>query len=232
MIETGQGQVYESQIETLFHEFFESRGIDLGHETIKQTKFTAAWAYVYNILFKPDKNTVRRNNRNSKLDYSDIDTLNGIADIFINICLEYNCMPSQYNFYKLTGISTDTLNTWDKGEYRNNIYYDLEGNVIDDISEYKLNNRGEYRVEATTAHSAFVKKLKAAYKEFYRQNLSDTPVGQITIANNDEGVGLLYAQKEAQAKAEAWGIPQQSREEIAARYQAYKELPQKPDFDS
>lgn len=224
-------EVYENQIEKLFHQYFEDREIDLEHGTIKQTKFKAAWIYIYNTLFKPDQYTVRLNNRNSKLDYRDIDLLNRIVDIFISLCMEYNIVASLDSFSRLTGITTETLYTWEKGEYRSNIYYTTDGHLIDNIAEYKSNNRGEYIEKPTSAYSDIVKKIRKASQEFYRGNLSDTPVGQITIANNDDEVGLMYAQKEAQAKAEAWGIPQQSREQIASRYAAYKELPGKAGDD-
>lgn len=224
MINTTEALVYEHPIEELFHRYFEERGIDLEHDNIKQTKFAACWTYIYNTLYKPDKDTKRRYNTNSKLDYNDIDNLNVVADIFIALCREYNIMPSQYNFGILTGISKDTLHMWSIGDSRGSLYYDSQGNQIEDIQEYKLNKRGEYDKIPTNTYSDLVKKIKSAYTEYYRQNLADTTVGQITIANNDEEAGLLYAQKEAKAKAEAWGRPQQKPEEIAERYKAYAEI--------
>lgn len=224
MINTEQCTVYEHPIEELFHRYFEERGIDPEHDTVKQTKFAACWTYIYNILYKPDKDTKRRYNTNSKLDYNDIDNLNVVADVFISLCREYNIMPSQYNFEILTGISKQTLCNWGNKDYRSNLYYDLDGNLIKDIQGYKLNNKGEYVEKPTTSYFDLTQKIKDAYKEYYRQNLADTTVGQITIANNDEEAGLLYAQKEAKAKAEAWGRPQQRPEEIAERYKAYAEI--------
>ena len=163
-------EIHDNQIESLFLEYFEDRGIDLQHDTVKQTKFNAAWKYIYNRLFKPDINTVRYNNKNSKIDYNDIEKLNNICDIYIDLCFEHNIIPCQYGFYRLTGITRDTLNKWDNGE-----------------------SRAGSDEGASLTHSDIVKKIKAAYQEFYKDNLTDAPVGQITIANNDMDLGLMYS---------------------------------------
>ena len=113
---------------------------------------------------------VRYNNKNSKIDYNDIEELNNICDIYIDLCFEHNIIPCQYGFYRLTGITRDTLNKWDNGE-----------------------SRAGSDEGASLTHSDIVKKIKAAYQEFYKDNLTDAPVGQITIANNDMDLGLMYS---------------------------------------
>lgn len=89
--------------------------------------------------------------------------------IYIDLCFEYNIIPCQYGFYRLTGITRDTLNKWDNGE-----------------------SRAGSDEGASLTHSDIVKKIKLAYQEFYKDNLTDAPVGQITIANNDSDLGLMY----------------------------------------
>lgn len=206
MVKTEDGaEVYENKIEALFLEYFSDRGIDPGKDTVKQSKFNGAWKYIYSALFKPDKNTVRYNNKNSKIDYSDIWLLNDLCDIYIDLCFEYNILTGQYGFCRMTGICTDTLNSWKRGEYR----------------------RGDGKTSLT--HSDIVKKIDDCYTELHKNNMGDTPVGQITMANNDEGVGLMYAEKAARAQAQAQAIAQLSREEIAARYAAFKEIPERPE---
>lgn len=200
-------EVYESQISALFHRYFSDRNIDLQKDKIRQTKFNAAWKYVFDNLFRPDETTIRYNNKNSKLDYGDLEQLNRICDIYLDICFEYNIIPSKFGFARLTGITEETMRTWANGDFR--------------ASDEK----------ATLTHSALITKIDKCHKEYYRNNLADTPVGQITIANNDDEVGLKYAEKTAQAQAAAWAIPQLSRQEIAARYQQFKKLPEKPRFD-
>lgn len=204
MMKTEQGlEVYDNQIEFLFKQYFIDRGIDIEKDDIKQTKFNSAWKYVYKNLFMPDENTIRYNNKTSKINYDDVWEINRICNIYIDLCFEYNIRPCQYGFYRLTGITRETMRTWKNGEYR----------LGDD--------------NATITHSGIIKKIDDAYKEYYQDNMTDTPIGQITMANNDDELGLLYAEKAAKAQAEAnmmaAGL---SREEIAARYAAFKEVPE------
>ena len=206
MIKTADGvEIYENQIEEIFLQSFRDSGVDPYKDKVEHERANGAFMDVYERLFAPDENTVRKNNKNSKLDYSDIDTLNKIAYIFIKICNKCNITPWLYMFSSLTGIEESTLSTWENGEYRNKIYYDVKGNVIKDISEWKLNKKGEYREEVSNSHSNLVKNIKKAAQNSKRGRLSDSDIGNITLANNDEEIGLLYAQKEARVKAEAWG---------------------------
>lgn len=228
MIKTADGvEIYENEIEELFIQFFEDRGFDPYKDKIEHNRANAAFMDIYDHLFRPDENTVRKNNRKSKLDYGDIDTLNNIAKIYIKLCNEFNLTPWLYMYSSLTGIEESTLNTWENGEYRNRVYYDNQGNEIQDISEWKLNKRGEYREEVTHAHSDLVKNIKRAATNAKKGRLSDSDIGNITQANNDEEIGLLYAQKEARAIAEAWKPPERPMQ-IAQRRQ--KVPPTLPDF--
>lgn len=213
--------VYRDQIESLFHQYFSDRNIDIETTRVHPDKFNNCWSYIYKTLFKPDIFTKRINNRNSKIDYSNIDTLNDICDTYIDLCEEY-CIPArQYGFSKLTGISTDTLNMWDTGKSRGYLYYTLDGVEIKNINDWIANGKTDYRRVASSAYSDLVKKIKRSLQAHTQGDLDQTPVGQITLANNDEEVGLMYAQKEAQAKAEAWGRrPMLTQEQILGIEQA------------
>ena len=168
-------EIHDNRIESLFLEYFEDRGIDPQHDNIKQTKFNAAWKYIYNKLFKPDSDTVRYNNKNSKINYDNITELR------------------------------DTLNKWDNGE-----------------------SRAGSDEGASLTHSDIVKKIKSAYQEFYKDNLSDAPVGQITIANNDADLGLMYGkgQQPLMINVNAPALSQEDIRQIAdqARKESIPEL--------
>ena len=99
-------------------------------------------------------------------------------------------MPCQYGFYRLTGITRDTLNRWKKGS-----------------------SRGGEEEEASSPHSDIVKKIDEAYKAFSRAGLADTPVGQITLANNDDELGLMYG-KGQQPLLVNVNVPAYSQDEI------------------
>lgn len=63
------------------------------------------------------------------------------------------------------------------------------------------------------------------------KDLHGNPIGQQSLANNYDGAGLMFTQKEIRAQAEANAISHMTREEIAARYAAYKEIPEKLEID-
>lgn len=196
--------IIENEIEDRLLEYFSSRNVDLTDiftaYTIKQVTFNSAWRYVYKCLFKPDKPQV--NNRNSLLDYDDINALNRVCDAYIDLCFEYHIEPNYYGFSRLIGCSRETIDQWKNGDVRG---------------------------EASKPWMDIVKKIYTASQNYTRAELENTPVGQITKANNDEEKGLLYSRTQAQAMLDAVHVD--SPEQIAARHkQAALSMPKKPDL--
>lgn len=206
MTKTDQGlEVYDNQIETLFIQYCQDNGLQeqLDKHDIDDSYSYCIWRYIYINLFKPDKDTIRFNNKTSKLDYSNIYILSDILDIYIDLCFRYKIYPLMEDFCTLTGISRDTLNSWERGEYR----------------------QGE--PGATFKHSDLAKKIKSATQRMTVKDLHGNPIGQQSLANNYDDAGLMFTQKEIRAQAEANMVTQLSREEIAARFAAFKEIPDK-----
>ena len=76
------------------------------------------------------------------------------------------------------------------------IYKDLNNNIIHDIASYKLTHSSdEYIAEPSTMHSDLVKKIKSFSHDSAYNGLNDTPVGQITHANNSKEAGMEYNRK-------------------------------------
>lgn len=212
MIKNEQGsEIYENQIELLFIQYCQENDLQdaLDNRKIDDNDAYCIWEYIYKILFKPDRDTIRLNNKTSKLDYSDIYTLSEILSIYIELCFRYKILPVIEDFSTLTGISRDTLYSWEKGEHRAAV------------------------PGATFKHSDIIKKIREASQRMGIKDLHSNPIGQQSLANNWDGMGLNFTQKEAAARADAWGIPQESREQIAARYAGYIGAgePEKPDLD-
>ncbi len=205
MVKAAESEVYENRIEELFYEYCYENDIDTAKHNIDDNDAYCIWRYIYNTLFKPDAETIRYNNKKSKLDYGDIETISNILDIYLGLCYKFKILPLIGDFETLTGITRDTLNSWERGEYRVE-----SGN-------------------ATYKHSDLAKKIRDATKRMTLKNLNSNPMGQMAIANNYEDAGLMFAQKEAQAKADAWLIPRERPAEIAQR--RARELPQMPEFD-
>lgn len=180
MIKTPEGEIiYENQIEELFYSYCEENNIDLSKRNINDNDATCIWRYIYNILFKPDENTIRYNNKTSKLDYSDINTLHSILDIYIDLCYRFNILPLIWDFMVLTGITRETMNTWEHGEYRG------------------------APPGAMFKHSDIAKRIKEAARQMTIKDLHGNPMGQMALANNAEEVGLHFAKAQAQAQLEA-----------------------------
>lgn len=110
-------EIYESKI----HEYADEYINDLDDpESINNNPslFTGMIKYIYKHLFKPGKNDKVLYNSNSVLDTGDIDLLNSIWDVYTELCYKYNKRPTILNFSLLIGVSSDTIDTWRRGEYR------------------------------------------------------------------------------------------------------------------
>ena len=190
--------VYDNLIEQYFHEYFENRGLSLsgdGYKRIENNLFHAAFEYVYRRMFKPEEGTARKYHSTSKIDYDDAYLLNEIVDIYGNICKSYNIKATQDMFCSLTGINRGTLNTWINSNSRAYIYYNSDGDIIKDIQEFKLNNRGEYVKVPSTAHLDIAKKIKSFSHQTAYNSLNDFQNGQMMNANNAEEAGMEYNHK-------------------------------------
>lgn len=158
-------EVFENDIQLYLSMFCEDNGIeDMSKES--QQRWTAALMFINRNVFKANGNIVRYNNKNSIIDYKDIEQIDSIYNIYSYLCYLYDKEITIDGFSKLTGITTQTLYNWEKKEYRSNKYYSVEtGEEIKDIAEWKMNHRGEYRTELSTTHLDFMQKLRQDEEE-------------------------------------------------------------------
>lgn len=103
-------------------------------------------------------------------------------------------MPMIEDFSTLTGINRDTLYSWEKGEYR------------------------AAAPGAALKHSDLIKNIREASQRMGVKDLHGNAIGQQSLANNWDGMGLNFTQKGIQAQAEAWQSPGISAADIAARH--------------
>lgn len=190
-------EIYDNAIEYYFHEYFENRNIELSgnsYKAVPMNVFQGAFMYVYKHLFKePDKGT--RYNTHSKIDYNNAKQLEQIIDIYGELVMRYDIKATQSMFCALTGLTRETLRTWENGTSRAYIYKDLQGNIIDDVTIWIMHNKGDYIQEPSTLYSDMVKKIKSFSHDTAYNGLNDTPVGQITHANNSKEAGMEYNRK-------------------------------------
>lgn len=79
-----------------------------------QSRWNSVLMYIYQYAFKPVDTDKRQYNEHSNINYSDIDLLKSVCNIYINLCYEYSKEISILGFSKLTGINPDTIYTWGK----------------------------------------------------------------------------------------------------------------------
>ena len=120
-----------------------------------------------------------------------IKLLDGIFNIYKRLCSKYGVLPTLECFSFLVSINRTTFTDWMNGEYR-----------------------------TTTAHGNTAKKWFDICKSFLVNNLQNskgTDANKIFVAKAAYGMAEAAPVQMAQPQ----GIPQQSREEIAARHAGY-----------
>ena len=99
-----------------------------------QNQWSGALIYIYNHLFKntsilrdktPLDNYNIYNNKpginNSNCNRYDLNTVNALCDYYCYLCTVYDKEISIMGFHRLTGISTDVINTWGEGARTNKL---------------------------------------------------------------------------------------------------------------
>ena len=121
--------------------------------------FESAMSYAGDNIFLKPKDITLKYNRQTIIDCDNADIVNYILDYYIFICGVYNKEVTIKGFSKYIKISEQTMYNWLNGEYKTKIYLDKQGNRIEDIQEWILNNRGEYTEILSTAHLDLIKKI-------------------------------------------------------------------------
>lgn len=117
-VKAGNGvEVYEDKIYYYADEYINTLS-DPESINNNPSLFTGMIKYIYKYLFKPGKKDKVKYNANTVLDTGDIDLLNNIWDVYTELCYKYNKRPTILNFSLLIGVSSDTIDTWRRGEYR------------------------------------------------------------------------------------------------------------------
>lgn len=148
--------------------------------------FVGMLKYIYNIYIK-------HNLKN----YNNIALLDSIWDIYTSLCYKYNKRPTILNYCILTGIRQDTIWDWKRGYTRCKVYYDKDGNVIDDPAVWKLTHKGEVcREEPSTIYCETVKKW-----------FTDCEAALYDGATEQNSIGCIFALKANYGYTETAPVP-------------------------
>ena len=113
-IKTSDGiEIYENAICKYLDQYIDTHEIeDMRREP--QSRWNAALLYINKYVFK-GKGILLKPHTISNAYH--IPTVNNICDIYINLCYMYDKEVSIMGFSKLSGIDTDTINSWGNEEY-------------------------------------------------------------------------------------------------------------------
>lgn len=127
-VKTSNGiEVHKTEVDAVAEDYIqETFGDDCQEDEIKtlmrkSQPFKGMLKYINNRLFKLKDGDIKYNNKNSNIDYSDIDYINRLWDIYTSLCYRYLQNPTILNFSLFTGIDMDTFNCWKTGENRGGI---------------------------------------------------------------------------------------------------------------
>lgn len=108
-------EVYNNAIEEAISQYCIDHNLDKKDlYTMDQSRWNSVLMYIYQYAFKPVDTDKRQYNEHSNINYSDVELLQSICNIYINLCYEYSKEISILGFSKLTGINPDTIYTWGK----------------------------------------------------------------------------------------------------------------------
>jgi hypothetical protein len=111
--EINEFEIYDNEIKLQLDNFCNDFQIeDMSKES--QNKWNAALLYIYKYVFKDTNKLKDKTNISNRYN---IDMVNSVCDIYINYCYLYDKEISIMGFSKLTGIDTDTINSWGNNEY-------------------------------------------------------------------------------------------------------------------
>ena len=117
-----QIEVYESKVGMYVDEYIQdidARDDDERKMLIRKAPvFRGMCKYVFEHVFKIGKGEIRYNNKNSNIDYADVDMLDHVWSMYTALCYKYLSNPTILNFSIFSGIDDSTLVTWLNGDYR------------------------------------------------------------------------------------------------------------------
>ena len=140
-------EVYNNAIEEAISQYCINHSLEQKDlYAMDQSRWNSVLMYIYQYAFKPVNTDKRQYNEHSNINYSDIDLLKSVCNIYINLCYEYSKEISILGFSKLTGINPDTIYTWGKEDGlsrgTSEIYKNLNREREESLSVRLVSGRG------------------------------------------------------------------------------------------
>lgn len=123
-VKAGNGlEIYKHDVDIAADDYIAETFPDCEEDEIKllmrkSQPFKGMLKYINNRLFKLKDGDIKYNNKNSNIDYGNIDYINRLWDIYTSLCYRYLQNPTLLNFSLFTGIANETFSDWISGNYR------------------------------------------------------------------------------------------------------------------
>lgn len=140
--------------------------------------------------------------RIKKPDNDDIKLLDGIFDVFVRLCVKYKVLPTLESFGFLVTIDRRTFSAWERGQYRKG-----------------------------SEHGDTVKRWFDICKSFVVEKLHNTGGASVNLIFTAKSAYQIREASPIPAEGLLDNTPQLSREAIASRYAAFKEIPEKLELE-
>ena len=107
-------EVYQNKMWLLVDEYIDGL---LEKDDIKNRLcFSGLLRFIYRHLFKPTINDIIYNRRNSIINYSDINALYSVYNMYLDLCAKYKMEYTETGFTTFSGIDLQTINDWKNGK--------------------------------------------------------------------------------------------------------------------
>ena len=107
-------EVYENKMWLLVDEYID--GLIDKDDIKNRLCFSGLLRFIYKHLFKPTVNDIIYNRRNSIINYSDINALYSVYNMYLDLCAKYKMEYTEMGFTVFSGIDIQTLTDWRNGK--------------------------------------------------------------------------------------------------------------------
>ena len=165
-------EIYESRIHEIADQYIAQTLTEEERESarIDSTVFTGMLHKIYVQLFKPtrantdiyNENQYQNVQKNSILDYDDIQLLDYLFDVYCDLCGKYRMCPSLLGYCSMSGISKDSVNDWINGRTHKSSAHSQTAKRWKTVCETGLEQRA---VMQNSIGSIFALKAAHGWKE-------------------------------------------------------------------
>lgn len=203
------------QVEEEFLRLYDEFHVFDAPERKKADIIDSFWDDIYKKVFKPKPGDKTYNNVKTTLKTYDVEEVEEVCKKYITLCQRYGGVIKITEFANLVGIHRATFNVWHNANKTNGYICRLNSNDVDKENEgtiYILNDNSvdviyngnsKYMSDGNTKELSsmrydVIKKLKESRGGQNTNGLSLDTMGNTVLANNDEEVNKMYAEKQRQ----------------------------------